>query len=374
MPESGVLPLIREIAAHGLTPQERPEVVSVPPAEGPALLRTISTNRLTGIAVAAVEDGWLELAPPDEAELLDKQRVAMTWAITLELRLLELAEAFEGAGIPIVVLKGSALAQCFYPDPSWRPFSDLDLLVRTSDWTRACALLHDLGFRRDLPEPRPGFDQRFGKAACHTDGQGRQIDLHRTLALGPYGLGLDLDDLFRRTAWFVVGGVRLRRLDDTASLIHACLHSSLGSWPALPMTLRDVAQVSGRGRVDWPELEDVARHWGILAVVGHALRTSSRWLGTPVPAGAERVASHRPSGSDRRLLAAYTRGRRRGGMALAVVPRIPGMRARAAYLRAMLLPDPAFLAARSSNGRRPSYLRRWTVPVRWLFSRKGADR
>ncbi len=143
MPESGVLPLIREIAAHGLAPQEHPEIVSVPPEEGPALLRTISTNRLTGIAVAAVQDGWLELAPPDEAELLDRQRVAMMWAITLELRMLELADAFDAAGIPIVVLKGSALAQCFYPDPSWRPFSDLDLLVRTrtgSGRARSCTI------------------------------------------------------------------------------------------------------------------------------------------------------------------------------------------------------------------------------------------
>ncbi len=40
-----------------------------------------------------------------------------------------LAALAAGAEIPVIVLKGAALAQTVYPDPALRPMGDLDLLV-----------------------------------------------------------------------------------------------------------------------------------------------------------------------------------------------------------------------------------------------------
>ncbi|HBX71099.1 MAG TPA: hypothetical protein DEH25_17405 [Chloroflexi bacterium] len=40
--------------------------------------------------------------------------------------------AFEAAKIPVIVLKGAALAQTVYPDPGLRPMGDLDLLIPES--------------------------------------------------------------------------------------------------------------------------------------------------------------------------------------------------------------------------------------------------
>jgi hypothetical protein len=334
----------------------------------------LARQQLSGIALAASDSGWLELPAPEESVLVDRHRAAMMWALDLERTLLRLSDRFDAAGVKIVVLKGPAIANAVYPDPSWRPFGDLDVLVRTVDWKHACEILREAGFVRDLPEPRRGFDERFGKAASHSDDVGRQVDLHRTLVLGPYGLLMDPDELFGRTSEFRLGGRMLRRLDDTAALVNACLHAALGAWPPLPMPLRDVAQVAWSGRVDWEALVVLAERWRVLPVVAHSLRTAAQWLASELPAAAQPIAAMRPSAADRRLLGAYTRSRRRGGMALANIPRIPGMRARAAYVRAMLVPDPAFLAARSRNDRRPSYLRRWGVPVRWLFSRKEGGR
>ncbi len=65
---------------------------------------------------------------------------------TLLFRELEriLAE-FERMQIPVILLKGAALAQTIYPDPALRPMSDLDLLVHPDDLTsasRAAQLAH----------------------------------------------------------------------------------------------------------------------------------------------------------------------------------------------------------------------------------------
>jgi hypothetical protein len=338
------------------------------------LVRVLAGRQLSGIALAATESGWLQLPAEAETVLLDHHRASMMWALDLERTLLKLSDRFEAAGLGTVVLKGPAIANAVYPDPSWRPFGDLDVLVHTVDWKRACEVLREAGFIRNLPEPRRGFDERFGKAASHSDSIGRQVDLHRTLVLGPYGLLMDPDELFGRTSEFGLGGRMLRRLDDTAALVNACLHAALGAWPPFPMPLRDVAQVAWTGRVDWDALTVLAERWRVLPVVAHSLRTAAHWLASELPAPAQSIAAIRPSPADRRLLSAYTRRRTRGGMTLATIAHIPGFRGRASYIRALLVPDRGFLAARSNPSGTGSYLQRWSIPVHWFTSRRRGAR
>src|SRR5437879_3101885 len=83
----------------------------------------------------------------------------------------------------------------------------------------------ELGFTRPRPEPRPGFSERFGKAATHRGVDGLELDLHRTLVVGPFGLWLEPDELFEHAILFHLWGRELRRLDDTALVLHACLNA-----------------------------------------------------------------------------------------------------------------------------------------------------
>jgi hypothetical protein len=375
MADRSALPPLRRIAAFGLpAPGEADEPVRPSELEARSLVRVAASQKMSGIALAAADAGRLELPPAARADLVDRHRAGMMWALGLERTLLRLADGFDAAGVRSVVLKGPSFAHSLYPDPSWRPFADLDVLVPTGQWRRACAILAEAGFRRDLPEPRPRFDERFGKAASHTDGSGHQVDLHRTLVLGPYGFLMDPAELFDRTTGFELGGRALRRLDGAATVIHACLHATLGSWPPLALPLRDVAQAAWGDDVDWDDLRALADRWRVLPVVAHALDASARWLAVGLPEAAATVTSIQPRPADRRLLRAYTRRRRRGGMALAAIPHVPGLRGRASYVRALLVPDQEFLAARSPQGRRPSYLRRWGVPVGWFLSRRHGGR
>jgi hypothetical protein len=57
--------------------------------------------------------------------------------------------ALEEAGIPVVLLKGAALAQTVYPDPALRPMSDLDLLVHEGDLDRCEEIVHELGYNKE---------------------------------------------------------------------------------------------------------------------------------------------------------------------------------------------------------------------------------
>jgi len=359
--------VLNEIAASGLAEHAGRPPREVDETDWPHFRNGLLGHRLTGLALSAREAGSLLLLDTQKEELVALHRDAMVTALRLEGRLVELAEAFLAQGLDMLVLKGPATAHCFYSDPSARPFSDLDLLVRDSQWDRACELLASLGFERPLPEPRPGFDVRFGKAALHRSGTGVNVDLHRTLTPGPFGLWMDPSELFEHTDTLTLGGSALGRLDDTSSLLHACLHASLGWRPPLLLPLRDIVQIARVGSIDWDRLAKWSRDWNLGAVLRHSWSTTVAELGAAPPAGAEHFREAQISVQEQRALDAYTTGMRgRGGMSRATVRAIPGLSGKAAYLSGLLLPRREFLKARTVEGR-PSYLRRWTIPGGWLL-------
>ena len=279
--------------------------------------------------------------------------------------LVELAAAFEEAGVEFVALKGPVLAHLAYPDPTWRSYGDLDVLVRTADWSEACQVLEEGGFLRDLPEPRRGFSARFGKAASFSGPGGISVDLHRTLALGPFGLWLSPEELFDRTAPFGLGGRTILRLDDTALMAHAAAHAALGWTPPLLLPLRDAVQVAGTRAVDWTRLEEDAARWRLTAVVQAALRTARDVLGASVPRGAEALMARRVDRREERALEAYAGTRRlRGSMAVATLAAIDGLRPKAEYVSALLFPSREFLEARGATASQ-----RWGRSLRRLVRR-----
>ena len=84
--------------------------------------------------------------------------------------------------------------------------------------------LQQEGYDRRYPEPRIGFDARFAKSVTMWSAAGHEIDLHRTLVLGPFGLRVQLDDLWSNRDTF--GPSRAR----TCTLY---LRSSVSCMPAI---------------------------------------------------------------------------------------------------------------------------------------------
>lgn len=344
--------------------------IDVTPRTWRSVLAGIRTERLTGLATAAAEADGLRLSAEQAEELRRAHTDATTLALSLERAVLELVPCFEEEGIGFVVLKGPALAHAFYPGASWRSFSDVDLLVRTSEWRRACALLERAGFHRKLPEPRSGFDERFGKAAVHMDRRGLEVDLHRTLVVGPFGVWLPPEQLLERTEDLVLAGMSVRRLDDTRALIHACLHAVLGWREPLLVPLRDVLQIVRAGSIDWEDLARCAARWRIRSVVGLAFETARDVLGVQLPPEADALTRVSVPRRERRALAAYVTSRRsRGGTIRSTLSAIPGVRGKTTLLRDLLFPDREFLHARAGDGGSSSYLRRWATPIQWFLRR-----
>ncbi|HXY73305.1 MAG TPA: nucleotidyltransferase family protein [Actinomycetota bacterium] len=362
--------VLRGIAAFGLDPRdEAPGRISLSEEEWEGLAEEIELRRLSGLALAAVSAEVVRLPEESRGDLTQRQRSAMLWALKLERILVKLGEEFSRAGAAVAVLKGPAVAHTVYPDASWRPFGDIDLLVTGRHWQTACAIVEAAGFRRRAPEPRPGFNERFGQGTTYVDASGVEVDLHRRLVFGAFGRWIDPDELLDRSVPFQLGGAELRRLDDTALMVHACVNASLGGRSPAPLALRDVAQIARSGRVDWGALDEAVARWRCRAVIRHATEAVSRGLSVGIPVELARVASAPVSRQELRALAAYTTERRgRGGKARSTLRSLPGIRAKSSFVWSLVFPDGEFVAAREGSRGRTAYLRRWTTPLRWLGS------
>jgi hypothetical protein len=97
-------------------------------------------------------------------------------------------QALNDAGIPVIVLKGAALAWTVYPDPALRPMNDLDLLVKTEDLERAKELIFSLGYHEPIPEMARGINRMTGHAyyLVKNNREGMIIELHWNLVSGDY--------------------------------------------------------------------------------------------------------------------------------------------------------------------------------------------
>lgn len=336
-----------------------------------ALLAGTQTHRMTGLVSAATSDGALPATRVQVEEAKSVHRIQLLRVMALECELLGVVELLAGGGVECRILKGSAVARLDYADPSLRSFIDLDILVRASDIERSVAILSAAGFQRTLAEPRPGFDRRFGKGMTLIPPAGFELDLHRTFVLGPWGVGLDLDQLWDEGQEFVVDGRPLRTLSQLNRFVHACYHAALGDWPLRLGSLRDIAEMLRHLDRERASIRRLAMDWDVEAVVAAAVADTRRLLGI-APAGelsdwAERYV---PSRREEAWLALHTHADKTfSAQAVATVRVLPRWENKAAYLRALVLPD-----ARYTAGRHASVPARFRYAIREICRGRGARR
>ena len=356
--------LAHAVAAYGL-PGTTTELPAEPLRDelwGP-LLNIARGQRMSGHLALAITR--LDLAVTDEQreEASDSHLAEMSLALLLERTMLEVVELLDGLGIPYRVLKGSAAAHLDYPDPALRSFGDIDLLVPSSHFDDATKALAEAGHRRRFPQPRSGFDRRFSKGTSFSDSDDTEIDLHRTFVMGPYGLTVDLDELWSSSSTFVLATRSLRALRSEHRFLNACYHAVLGNTPPRLVPLRDVAQLLLHSDVDVDEVRRLAERWRAEAVVAEAVRCSWETLALADANALSFWAQHyEPEPWERRALSVYQRpDTGYAARSLASVNMIQGMSNKLAYLRALTFPERDYL-----EGRHRSFPERWRRGLRDL--------
>jgi hypothetical protein len=342
--------LLRQVSAFGL-PGQPDRFCDEPPEEAvwSSLVGRCRGQRVPGLLLAAIDAGALPVTDEQRDQAQETHLGSMGSVLRLERRLLEVADVLEGAGLAMVTLKGSALAHLAYPDPSWRFFGDVDVLVRSDELAAALeTLAAAFTALRQVPEVRAGYDRRFAKSITLRTADGLELDVHRNLVFGTFGFAIDLDELFATARTFEAGGRQVAALGPEAMLLHACYHAGLGDSTPRMNSVRDVAQLLLTGEHDPQRVLAMAERWGSLAVLQRGITLCRELLGIEVAGPlADATAAYRPSARETRAIDSYVGANRsHSAKMLASLPFIDGLGAKAAFVGASLLPSKGFLQQR----------------------------
>jgi hypothetical protein len=330
------------------------------------LLQRVHMQRLAGLLASAIDDGELAVTPDQAEEAHQLHATFMQICLELEADLLEVADIFDRSAVRHRVLKGPAVAHLDYPDPALRVFGDIDILVPSAQFDTAAAALAEAGYSRKFTEVRPGFDHRFGKGASFRGPNGHEIDLHRTFVMGPYGLTLDLDDVWQAADRFEVAGRSFETLDADQRFLHACYHAALGNVRPGLVALRDLAGMLQRTErpIDVDRVLRLSAAWRSQAVVARALCLAWEFFALPETPLARWARDFSPGDRDREALRTYLDPEMGYAARSYVALRaIPGIRSKAAFAWALALPDRTY-----GSGRHRSRLRRWRAAIRQILA------
>lgn len=215
------------------------------------------------------------------------QDVAVEMARAAELR--EVLDALARQDLPVLLLKGAALAYTLYPEPHLRDRCDADLLLPSrDDAERARRVLQGLGYQQ--PMAVPGDLISYELACYKTDRGGltHALDVHwRMSNAALFAERFTFAELAAVAVPVPALGPRARGLGPTHALLLACMHrlASLGGGIADRLIwLYDIHLLVQRFTEEhWRQFATLAEARGVCGPCRDGLDSARRWLGTNPP-------------------------------------------------------------------------------------------
>ena len=200
-----------------------------------------------------------ETLPADVAGILrGMERRAGLRQLHLQRRLLDALSVLESAGIPVMLLKGAAIAHATHRSFSTRPMADVDLLIAPGRAAQAFECLTNAGWVRSYPDAFDGWYETMHHLPPLVDARARALDvgleIHTDLIHGARNpFAFSANDLWRDaipaeglSSKVYVPGIEHR-------LLHCCIHFAwlhrmrIGAWKSFA----DVRSIADEGRIDW---------------------------------------------------------------------------------------------------------------------------
>ncbi len=160
---------------------------------------------------------------PGFAQLARRARLQAQWELSHCAAVADLLGRCVDAKIPLLLLKGTALAYSAYPAPSLRSRGDTDLLIEDKDRQRTAAVLAQAGFKST--GPTSPTDLQAGYERIDPSGARHVIDLHWSASNSPLLENVwCFEELDARSQRLPALSPVARGLSKVDALIHACLH------------------------------------------------------------------------------------------------------------------------------------------------------
>ena len=184
--------------------------------------------------------------------------------------------------IPVILLKGAALATTVYTDPGLRPMGDVDILARRQDIPEVHAILTEKGYGNP-----PDQDMMAANHVPQCISPGKPtVEIHFTILGEARANSLDIGELFGRAVPVTLFGVGALTLAPEDELLHLCAHA--GAHHVFGNGIRSIIDISRLfekygDRFDWEAAWARAGEWGMRRSLALCLSLCEEYTGFAVP-------------------------------------------------------------------------------------------
>lgn len=228
-------------------------------------------------------------APPNVIERFENLYYGYVLENTKLYRKLKIVlSAFSQQNIPIIVLKGAALAECVYEDIGLRPMFDVDLLIKKEDISAAEHLLEQLQYSpQEIRHTKEWYRTSHHHLVPYASHDGWLVlELHHHIVPPAESVIFPIAELWQRARPTHIASVPTLVLCWEDMLLHLCLHATLEHYFRGKLNaLCDMTQVINRfnDEIDWAQLVGIAKNYGVEKYLYYALWLSQEMVGAVVP-------------------------------------------------------------------------------------------
>jgi hypothetical protein len=230
-------------------------------------------------SLSAFED----VAAPDSLRQSHENNARQTLWLTREL--LHILGRLSSQGIAALPYKGPVLAELLYANVTRRQYSDLDLLIHSSDLPRIKSALAELGYetgieltqREERDYLKSGYEYTFDSAVAQN-----LVEVQWRILPRFYAIDFDVDGFFQRSVPCTVSGMTLRTLCTEDLMLVLCVHAAKHAWQQLSW-LCDIAELARSHQIDWNAVQEQAKHLGIERIVAVSFFLAHKLLEAPLP-------------------------------------------------------------------------------------------
>jgi Uncharacterised nucleotidyltransferase len=187
---------------------------------------------------------------------------------------------FAEASVPVIALKGAALATLVYQSHALRPTRRIELLVHRCDLARAEAVLRSL---REAPGAPAGGPQGYALLDVRHDifGQSSVEEM-------PAAVGIPIEDFWARARPVQIASVPTLVFSHEDLLLHLAMHLTAHAFVGRVRTLCDIGETCRRygDAIEWSQLIERACAYDLAKPLYYSLRLARELVGAGVPSQA----------------------------------------------------------------------------------------
>lgn len=222
-------------------------------------------------------------------DIFTLHQTAVLQNLFLEHALQEVLHAFHEANIPLILLKGAALAYTAYPRPDLRTYHDIDALIRPQDLGRAQELLLKMDYSyyeeyraNVVDSKRTGYNYLRKQPGSWLE---VLIELHTAPHPSEIGTQFDVAALWKKAQQLEILGETALTMDPVNHLLYLCWHYRFHGFTRL-LWLYDLVMMARTmgASMDWHELVQSARQQKLASTLYYCLSWCRDLFGVAIPA------------------------------------------------------------------------------------------